>query len=301
MRTTDHYPTHTCGRSSHDGNAGDGSPTVIINGLKAFRIGDPIVGGCGGADISAAGSPNVMAGSGSFSMMMVVEPGVTLICGARVYDNTDNGQSAARRDEDSFDTGLSKSESVDSAPPQSPNQINHAYIDCNKFPKIITMSDMSTPVSKYFKLANSASSGMIKDQRGLTASQIACNWLALCQNILDPIYDQFKFSFNSGFRTVESGLGMTDHGIGCAADISLGSYAETVEMFKWIVKNQSTLGFSQCIFEKHNSAWVHISYNGSGPKGEARIMWTLTGGEPYSHGGITGSILTASNFSQILA
>lgn len=63
VRVTDHYPTHTCGTSSHDGAAASGSPTVIVNGLQIHRIGDDI--NCG--DTSASGSPNVFAGDQSFS------------------------------------------------------------------------------------------------------------------------------------------------------------------------------------------------------------------------------------------
>ena len=53
-----HYPTHSCGTSSHDGLASTGSSTVSIEGKPIHRIGDDI--DCG--DVSAAGSRNVFAG-----------------------------------------------------------------------------------------------------------------------------------------------------------------------------------------------------------------------------------------------
>ena len=53
-----HYPTHTCGTSSHDGIASAGSSTVFIEGKPVHRIGDDI--DCG--DVSASGSRNVFAG-----------------------------------------------------------------------------------------------------------------------------------------------------------------------------------------------------------------------------------------------
>jgi len=53
-----HYPTHKCGKSSHDGAASAGSSNVFCENIAVHRIGDAI--SCG--DISAAGSPNVFAG-----------------------------------------------------------------------------------------------------------------------------------------------------------------------------------------------------------------------------------------------
>jgi uncharacterized Zn-binding protein involved in type VI secretion len=287
VRVGDHYPTHQCGNSSHDGTASSGSATVIVNGKAAHRIGDDI--SCG--DVAAGGSADVFIGDGSFPVAAVKEPGVMLIGNTPIYDNTPPGQAAARRDEDAFDPGLSKSESV-TAPPPVPAEQPGLYAGCDKFPDVITLNEMYTKVSKYFSLSHSAKSGMIVAQRGLSGKQIACNWAALCTNVLDKVYEQFKFNFNSGFRTVASGMGNTDHGIGCAADISMGNDADTIAMFKWIVSNQ--LPFSQVIYEKHNSSWVHVSYNGAGPKGDARTMWTFTGGPPYGHGGQTGQNLIAS-------
>lgn len=53
-----HYPSHSCGDSSHDGVASSGSSTVFIENKPVHRIGDNI--SCG--DVSAAGSPNVFVG-----------------------------------------------------------------------------------------------------------------------------------------------------------------------------------------------------------------------------------------------
>jgi len=261
---------------------------VIVNGKPVHRIGDAI--DCG--DVSASGSDNVFAGDGSFPVLavaVVVEPGVTSVGGVHVYDNSGPGQAAARRDENAFDPLLGPSEKIGIAPPPAPNESPAIPVSCDKFPTVITMSDMSLQASKYFKLSHSAKSGMITAQRGLTASQIACNWAALCTNILDPVYENFKFNFNSGFRTVASGKGNTDHGIGCAADISMSTTEDTTAMFKWMV--HANLPFSQIIYEKHKSTWVHVAFNGAGPKGDARIMWTFTGSAPYGHGGSTGGSL----------
>jgi hypothetical protein len=249
---------------------------------QAARVGDTDLDSHGDTGVILTGSPTVIIGDGPFPSFMVKEPGVILIGGMTVYDQTPAGQAASVRDE--IATGMAQSAVTSSDAPVSGE--NPTYVDCGNFPEVITMNDMSKPVSKWFKLGNCKELPVA--QRGLKANQIACNWRALCQAVLDPVYEQFKFSFNSGFRNAARDSG-GDHGIGCAADISCG--ANTIAMFKWMVANQSTLNFSQIIYEKHNSAWVHVSFNGKGPKGSARTMWTYTGSAPYGKGGQTGSDL----------
>ena len=56
-RVGDHWITHCCGPSCHDGNEATGSPNVFVNGKAVARIGDTI--SCG--DFDATGSPNVFA------------------------------------------------------------------------------------------------------------------------------------------------------------------------------------------------------------------------------------------------
>ena len=270
VRVGDRYPVHSCGDSSHDGAAAKGSPTVIVEGVSVHRIGDAI--SCG--DISASGSPNVIAGDGPFPIFLAKEPGVFIVQGAPVYDNTSPGQKAIIRDTTYLpgDPAVTQDSPVTPAPTPK-------FQSCDQFPAIITVKDMAAKISKYFTL--STCQNLPVEQRGLTANQIACNWAALCTMVLDPINEHFKISFNSGFRTVASGMGNTDHGLGCAADISAGSTENTIAMFKWI--QASGLPFSQLIYEKHNSAWCHVSYRGKEQGAETRIMMTLTGAAPYTH------------------
>ena len=53
-----HYPSHKCGKSTHDGNASAGSSSVFFEGKPVHRIGDAI--SCG--DVSASGSQNTFSG-----------------------------------------------------------------------------------------------------------------------------------------------------------------------------------------------------------------------------------------------
>jgi hypothetical protein len=111
----------------------------------------------------------------------------------------------------------------------------------------------------------------------------ACNWKALCENILDPIKAQFPgLSISSGFRPTSFNGSTSDHTKGKAADIQLlqGDAVEGAKkVFKWI--GASGLPFSQLIFE---GRWVHVAYNGSSPASVA-VLVARNGAAPYQNGG----------------
>ena len=261
----------------------------------ASRIGDDTFSpGDDGIGTVIAGSPTVYIGDGPYPSFAVIAPGVLSIGGAPVYENTAEGQAAVVAADATYMGPTNKTDAPDTPAPNTAE-----YIECSKFPAKITTNEMQIQVSKYFKLAHAQQIPV--DQRGLTANKIACNWSALCLEILDPIIAAgfpilASGKLNSGFRTVAGGMGNTDHGLGCAADISAGSTSKTIEMFKWIIN--SGLPFSQCIYEKHNSAWVHVSFNGKTQAMPTRIMVTLTGSAPYSHStGPNGAGLPALAYS----
>lgn len=268
------------GRTScgHVTMATTGSATVFgESDLAVHRVGDVGIVLGGGFYVAVSGSPNVFAGDEPPAPVCIKAPGVFMFQNNPIYDNSPQGQLAIRTNEGT---------NVD-APIEAEQR---PYQSCDKFPEVITLSTMTMQVSRYFTLSTCKNIPIA--QRGLTANQIACNWAALCLTILDPIRDNFNFSFNSGFRTVASGMGNTDHGLGCAADISCGSIEETIAMFKYLVA--SGLPYSQIIYEKHNSAWVHVSYRGKPQSDATRIMWTFTGSSPYGHGGLNGANLPAN-------
>ncbi len=273
---------HDCPIPSHDPNPLVAPPasTVIVNGLIISTI--TTVSACGGA--LATGSSNVIANEGAFPSYAVIEPGVILIGGNKIFDNTVEGQKAVDIAEEKIMPGLSTEKSGG-----APTGVTPEYYDCNRFPDIITVNNLSTPVSKHFMLSHCG--GIPAAQRGLTAKQIACNWASLCLAILDPVYEVFKFNINSGWRSVAGGKGNTDHGLGLAADLSAGSIVKGIEMFKWIVK--SNLPFTQVIYERNGTTgigWVHVSFN-TAPRGNARTMWTYNNGVTFSHGGQNGQNL----------
>lgn len=145
--------------------------------------------------------------------------------------------------------------------------------------------DQKKQISKHFRLSTIMRQPIDTPERKLRDWQIANNWVRLCRNVLDPIYDRYKFTFNSGFRDIAYNrkIGSTDgsdHVTGAACDISMGSQAANIELFKYIVK--SGLPFSQLIFEGN---WIHVAHGGAGPMGVARVMWTFNGRAPFGKAG----------------
>ena len=58
-RQGDHWITHCCSESCHDGRLASGSATVIVNGRQLCRVGDPV--DCG-SKAGSTYSPDVIAG-----------------------------------------------------------------------------------------------------------------------------------------------------------------------------------------------------------------------------------------------
>jgi hypothetical protein len=100
-------------------------------------------------------------------------------------------------------------------------------------------------------------------------SDIIDNLKALCQNVLQPIRDNYNapFSPSSGYRCPElntaiGGSKTSQHSRGLAADIEIAGVPNAV-LAQWIEDN---LDYDQLILEFYkkdipNSGWVHVSYN----------------------------------------
>ncbi len=71
--------------TSHGGGLGQGSTTLIVNGLSACRVGDPFDCPIHGAQTIASGSPNVEnEGKG------IARVGDTTTCGASITTGSPN-------------------------------------------------------------------------------------------------------------------------------------------------------------------------------------------------------------------
>lgn len=234
-------------------------------------------------------SPNVWAGNSG-----PAPAGATAINGRLVYGDTPAGISSLKASESLVSPNISTYHE------DTPGQAS-SVTDANG--NIMTMSSpadqsinsiAANPLgcvrSKYFTLADSHMP--IVAQMGQSQAQLECNWIALCTHILDVIKDSgHKFSINSGFRTLAYNRSIgssdrSDHTFACAVDISTGSQANNVVLFKHLLNNPM-YNYSQLIFEGN---WIHIAYNGLGPKGPAKVMFTFTGSSPKI-AGATGQFL----------
>lgn len=120
---------------------------------------------------------------------------------------------------------------------------------------------------KYFTLKEMINSNTAKS-KGIDNTptwSIVLNLLELVQNVLDPLREAYKkpIVINSGYRCIElnRAVGSKDnsqHILGLAADITVGSKKANKQLFEFIQRNIDT--WDQLI-DECNYQWIHISYN----------------------------------------
>ena len=128
-------------------------------------------------------------------------------------------------------------------------------------------------LSKNFSLLELTKS-QTAERRGIdnkpTAEHIE-NMVALCENILQPVRDQYgSFIVSSGYRCPELCIAIgsskdSQHAQGQAADFEVAG-VDNYELALWIKDN---LDFDQLILECYtggNSGWIHCSYVENGRK-----------------------------------
>ena len=86
----------------------------------------------------------------------------------------------------------------------------------------------------------------------------------LVKEVLEPIREHINgpITINSGYRCTElnkaiRGVYNSQHLIGEAVDLTIGSIPKNKILFNWIVEN---IKFDQCILE-NGGKWIHISYS----------------------------------------
>jgi hypothetical protein len=200
-------------------------------------------------------------------------PGVgarlTTPSGVVYYPNTPAGHAAHTADMKAAGGGGDKEMPPDNAPP--PEDLT----DCTAY----TDDKWDTGCSKFYRFSHMKYRP--KDGEGtVPAVQIACNWQKLCQQVIDPLREQFPaLHINSGYRTIAYdktlGGGYGDHTAGRAADLSLGGPEGAKAIFKFIRANN--LPYSQIIFEGN---WTHVALGGSSNAASA-VGVARTGAAPY--------------------
>lgn len=145
-------------------------------------------------------------------------------------------------------------------------------------------------LSKYFSLREMTKSQTAerKGIRNMPQGEHIENLSTLCENILDPVRENFGKAFtpSSGYRSPalckEIGSSVkSQHAQGEAADFEVPTVSN-YELAQWIVAN---LDFDQLILEYYNdddpsSGWVHCSYKGSGNRNQVLKY----DGKRYTHG-----------------
>lgn len=120
---------------------------------------------------------------------------------------------------------------------------------------------------KYFTLKEMINSNTAKS-KGIDNTPtwgVVLNLLELVQNVLDPIREAYKkpITVNSGYRCIQlnRAVGSKDnsqHILGLAADITVGSREANKQLFEFI---QSNIKEWDQLINENNYQWIHISYN----------------------------------------
>lgn len=167
-------------------------------------------------------------------------------------------------------------DSVSDAGPSTPSA---PITDCSAITEPI---DYNAYLSPRFQLKQLSIAAVFQHrivaQRGLTVPEIVCNLKGLCENILEPLWNQFSgFRINSSFRTYDGST--SHHHLGWAADLQWAhfSYNDYFTAAEWI---QNNMVFTQLLLEHGNTPWIHISFNQSDIRtpGNPRRVMTMAGG-----------------------
>jgi hypothetical protein len=255
------------------------SPNVFANKVPvalwrppagAFNDGTPAAGDSGGTTIYSASDAGETAhnrylqswqnGSSDFDDPDDASLGGTSPGSGGVSPTTPTG-----------DTSTTPTTGTVTTPPQSPTPASGD----NGNPKYIKYSDLpdaqaypppgsqiySLQISKYFYLRDIKWAPV--SWGGITAKQIAWNFVLLAQNVLDPMRERYNFTISSGFRSparnsqTAGASKSSEHMYGKAGDCwQGGNKKQAFELFAYAAK--SGLPIRQLIFE---GRWVHVSYS----------------------------------------
>ena len=125
---------------------------------------------------------------------------------------------------------------------------------------------------KYFTIKELCESNTAR-QRGIEndpTPEVKRNLTALVDNVLDPLRTAWgkPITVTSGYRCdalnkAVGGVATSQHRLGQAADLDVGTRADNMKLFNLIIKLK--LPFDQLLFERGNWAvgpdWVHVSYS----------------------------------------
>lgn len=99
----------------------------------------------------------------------------------------------------------------------------------------------------------------------VSSDAVLMNLKALCHNVLEPLRLRYgkPIRISSGYRCPKlnkavGGVASSQHVVGQAADLNVGSREENARLFELI--QDMKLPFDQLI-DEYGMAWVHVSYS----------------------------------------
>jgi uncharacterized Zn-binding protein involved in type VI secretion len=288
-REGDSWPTHCKGNSCHDSSLAKGSSTVFAEGQGIARIGDPVA--CGSAVANASG--NVFCDDKSPSVQIV--PGEGFFPSDRAQIEPKNAESLIEEtsgnavcdepeEEELAPIYQSRGFPAPTAPPsvETPTQVstdvenpNTDFIDseCGGIQLPLDYGMMLSPNVPLSMVSTKAIfPHTVKAQAGLSLEDIICNLVAVANNILEPMIDEYGFNrVNSGFRTMTKGT--SQHEKGMAVDLQMpGAPPEFyTDVCRWILDN---LNFDTLGIEMGRSVWLHITFDRTAGSNQRRRIFT---------------------------
>lgn len=275
----------------------DGSAVVFTNNKPTVYVSTTINihcddDSCHGGE-AAVGSPDVFIGEQSVSVAVAAieahtAPGALALDFA-YHITCDQGEDLQQRAMYNQIMSQNPGENVqeesvnadESPPPPAPADIPTDCRDIYDYPGNLPGSFQLSPNFTLAQLTTNTlvSNYALRDQKGLTAKDIACNLRMLCINVLEPMRSRYgSMRINSGFR---HGSGGSQHNTGQAVDVSFSNLSGSAAHFERAKDIRDNINYDAFFYEQNNSIWFHVSYNS---KGSRRLVKTKPRGNTWYNG-----------------
>jgi uncharacterized Zn-binding protein involved in type VI secretion/uncharacterized protein YcbK (DUF882 family) len=268
----------TQGGCGHTGKIVTASPTVYANGRGKARVGSFVTGCNIGVVVTGEVKKEIGSGAATSISTKITFQGEVIEFtevdygnldddedtddGLNIFPGTDNPtpQQQARSDE------LDVSPTTEVAEDSTASNTNTPTITCTD---IGDVADPDYQLSTNYQLKELSTEAVIshyyvREQHGLSVSDIVCNLQAVAQFILEPLvlaYGKSNFIITSAFR---HGSSTSQHERGQAVDIQFPLYTNQ-QVYDVAVTMKNTFDFDQLILEYGgNRPWIHCSFNRAG-------------------------------------
>jgi len=272
----------TQGYCGHTGTIVSASPTVLSNSLGKVRIGSVITGCNIGIVITGLSTKEIGSGGGTtISTKITFQDQViefTEVDYGNIDDEEDNddGLNIFPGTDNPTPQQIARSEELDVAPT---TEITEDSTASNTSTPTITCTDIGDVADPDYQLSTNfqlkelsteaiISHYYIREQHGLTVSDIVCNLQAVAQFVLEPLviaYGKQNFIITSGFR---HGSSTSQHERGQAVDIQFPLFTNQ-QVYDIANMIKASTNFDQLILEYGgNRPWIHCSFKREGNRAD---------------------------------